>query len=132
MTNWGVIPSIRFKDLPAAVAFYTDSLGFELTRGTVEEGNIAVTRGDARLMLESSAAFYNPAYNAAIASRLGTPSANSLYMEAKDLEVLYDKVTSTAGAAIVDPLADRDWGQSEFTVADPEGNWLTFWKASGE
>jgi uncharacterized glyoxalase superfamily protein PhnB len=33
-----------------------------------------------------------------------------------------------AGATIIDPLADREWGQTEFTVEDPEGNWLTFWR----
>ena len=31
---------------------------------------------------------------------------------------------------VVDPLADRPWGQAEFTVADPDGHWLTFWRTS--
>jgi uncharacterized glyoxalase superfamily protein PhnB len=28
------------------------------------------------------------------------------------------------------PLAERPWGQSEFTVEDNEGNWLAFWQTS--
>ena len=37
-------------------------------------------------------------------------------------------VSAVSDPKIVDPLADRPWGQAEFTVEDPTGNWLTFWK----
>ncbi len=128
MPGFRVIPSLRFKDLPAAIRFYRDTLGFTLDRGDETEPNVAVTLGDARLMLESAAAFYSPGYNEAINQRLGKQSPNSLYIEAEDLDALHAKVTA-ANAPIVDPLAEREWGQREFTIADPEGNWLTFWKA---
>jgi len=128
MPGYGVIPSLRFRDLPAAITFYTDVLGFTLDRGDPTEPNVAITRGDARLMLESATAFYSPAYNAAIEQRLGSTAPNSLYIEAEDLDDLHTKVNA-ASAPILDPLAERPWGQREFTLADPEGNWLTFWKA---
>lgn len=128
MTIWGVIPSIRVQDMPAAFAFYTETLGFEATRGTPEDVNVALHRGDAHLMIESPTDFYSPEYNEAIRERLGNPPSMSLYIEATDLDDLYERV-QRANATIVDPLAPRDWGQREFTVADPEGNWLTFWKA---
>lgn len=128
MPGYSVIPSLRFRDLPAAITFYTQTLGFTLDRDDPAEQNVAITRGEARLMLESATAFYSPAYNAAIAERLGSNSPNSLYIEAEDLDALHETVGS-AKAAIIDPLAERPWGQREFTVTDPEGNWLTFWKA---
>ena len=128
MPGFGVIPSLRFKDLRAAIAFYTETLGFKLDRGDPTEPNVAITRGDARLMLESATAFYSPEYNAAIERRLGSNAPNSLYIEAEDLDDLHARVT-TANVPILDPLAERPWGQREFTLADPQGNWLTFWKA---
>lgn len=128
MPGFGVIPSLRFKDLPAAITFYTRTLGFTLDRGDPSEPNVAITRGDARLMLESAAAFYSSGYNAAIEQRLGSNAPNSLYIEAEDLDELHAMATN-ANVPILDPLADRPWGQREFTVADPEGNWLTFWQA---
>jgi uncharacterized glyoxalase superfamily protein PhnB len=128
MPNFAVMPSLRFADLPAAMEFYTKTLGFTHRRGTAEEGNIALDFGDASVMIEGAGTFYSPEYNAAIRERLGRGSANALYMEAPELEALYERVQA-AGARIVDPLAARDWGQSEFTVEDPAGNWLTFWKA---
>jgi len=96
-------------------------------QGDAKHGNVSILRGDARLMLETTADFYGDTYNAAIRERLGSVSANALYMEADDLEELY-RALEEAGAKIVDPLAERPWGQAEFTVEDPWGNWLTFWK----
>jgi uncharacterized glyoxalase superfamily protein PhnB len=128
--NWGVIPSIRANDLSKMLHFYTGTLGFEVTRGTVDEGNVALTFGDARFMLESGTAdFYGPGYNRAIRQRLldRHPSAIALYIGADDLDGLYTRITD-AGIEAIDPLADRPWGQAEFTIADPEGNWLCFWQ----
>ncbi len=121
-----MIPSIRTADLQAAVVFYTGKLGFDVLRGTPDEGNVAVARGNERVMLEAAGDFYSPAYNEAIGARLGSPSPHALYLEEPALARYYGELQD-AGVEIVDPLADRPWGQAEFTVADGDGNWLTFW-----
>jgi uncharacterized glyoxalase superfamily protein PhnB len=127
MSGWGVIPSIRVADLDDALDFYVGRLGFSL-QGDANHGNVSIVRGDARLMLETTADFYGDTYNAAIRERLGSVSPNALYMEAEeDLDELYRALAGTT-AKIVDPLAERPWGQAEFTVEDPWGNWLTFWQ----
>jgi catechol 2,3-dioxygenase-like lactoylglutathione lyase family enzyme len=129
MPGLGIIPSIRSNEAHALVAFYRDVLGFDVLRDEPGEGNYAVGRGDARLMIEmATGAFYGDAYNAAIRERVGRPSAAAFYIEAPDLEDLYAR-TQTAGAPIIDPLGPRPWGQAEFTIADPDGNWLTFYRA---
>ena len=51
-----------------------------------------------------------------------------MYIEAPDLDAYYERLKAD-GIEIVDPIADRPWGQREFTVADPQGNWLSFWRA---
>ena len=126
MTGWGVIPSIRVADLAEALDFYVGRLGFT-AEGDTAEPNVSIVRGDARLMLETAADFYGDAYNAAIRKRLGSASPNALYMEADDLEELH-RALQDSGTPIIDPLAERPWGQAEFTVEDPAGTWLTFWK----
>jgi uncharacterized glyoxalase superfamily protein PhnB len=131
MPNYGVIPSIRVRDMKQALDFYQSTLGFSLTRGGPDDDNISLDRGDAHIMIESPTAFYSPAYNAAIKERMGGRSPVALYIEAPDLDELAAKLAS-AGAHVIDPLAERPWGQSEFTVEDPEGNWLTFWKATAQ
>ena len=126
MSGWSVIPSIRVSDLDAALDFYVGRLGFS-AEGDATHGNVSVVRGDARLMLEAAADFYSDSYNAAIHGRLGSTSPNAMYMEAEDLDELYRSLGEHE-VTIVDPLADRPWGQAEFTLEDPAGNWLTFWK----
>lgn len=128
MPGRGVIPTVRVREMAAGLAFYLDRLGFTLERGGPTDDNSAVVRGDARLMIEVAGDLYSEGYNEAIRRRLGSPSAMALYIEAPDLGELYTRLQAS-GVEIVDPLADRPWGQSEFTVADPDGNWLTFWRA---
>lgn len=79
-------------------------------------------------MLEVPTAFYSAGYNGMIWQRLGTRSATALYVKAADLDALYVQVQAS-GLTVVDPLADRPWRQTEFTVDDVEGNRLTFWKS---
>ena len=127
MTEWGVIPSIRVRNMAEALAFYRGTLEFTLDRGGESEINSSLTRGDAHVMVETATDLYGNEYNAAIRERLGTLSCIALYMEASDLAAFHSRL-EVAGARIVDPLAERPWGQEEFTVEDHEGNWLTFWK----
>ncbi len=127
MAGNAVTPSIRVQDTASALRFYRETLGFELVRGDEGGGNYSLRRGGASLMIEGAADFYSAGYNSAIRQRLGSRSANALYIEADDVESLYADVQAK-GVQPIDPLGPRDWGQSEFTVEDPEGNWLTFWK----
>lgn len=110
-----------------ALAFYRGTLGFTLDSGGDDATNSSLTRGDAHVMIETAADHFGDEYNAAIRERLGTPSSIALYMEAADLAELHSRLAA-AGARIVDPLAERPWGQAEFTVEGHEGNWLTFWR----
>jgi hypothetical protein len=83
-----VIPTIRVQSMADALAFYLGPLEFTLERGGEGETNSAVSRGDARLMLETAADHYGDEYNAAIRERLGSPSSISLYIEATGLAEL--------------------------------------------
>jgi len=131
VSGWGTIPSVRVTDMPAAFRFYNGVLGFDVERGGPEDSNVALKHGDARLMLETAADHYGETYNEAIRDRMGSPSPHALYIEAPDLDALHVRIQS-GQARIVDPLAARPWGQREFTVEDPEGNWLTFWQSDAE
>lgn len=127
---YGVIPSLRFPDLAEAIGFYVEQLGFEVVRGDLADGNVAVQRNYGRLMLEAAGSFYVPGYDDAIRERLGTRSPNALYIEEPDLAAYHDRLQA-AGVKVVDPLAERSWGQAEFTVEDVAGNWLSFYAALG-
>ena len=128
MAGWAVIPTVRVPDMREALDFYVGQLGFGLDRGGPDEVNSSLRRGDARIMLEVPTDLYSPAYNDAIRRRLGGTAPISLYIEAPDLEEFYERLEASS-VTIVDPIAPRPWGQSEFTVEDHVGPWLTFWSA---
>ena len=131
MPRWGVIPSIRVRDMEEALAFYMGPLEFTLDSGSEEATNSSLTRGDGHLMIETAADFYSDQYNEAIRERLGARSSIALYIEADDLAAFYSRLKAHSNVRIIDPLAPRPWGQEEFTVEDHEGNWLTFWSKPG-
>ena len=128
MPGWGVIPSIRVRDMAEALAFYTGPLEFTLDSGGEGSTNSSLTRGDARVMIETAADHYGDEYNLAIRERLATQSSIALYIEAEDLPAFHSRLKASGAARIIDPLAARPCGQEEFTVEDHEGNWLTFWR----
>ena len=113
-----------------ALAFYRGPLEFTLDGGGDDATNSSLTRGDARVMIETAADHFGDEYNAAIKERLG------VLRRSRCTSKLQIWPRSTPGSKqpahkIVDPLAERPWGQEEFTVEDHEGNWLTFWKKLG-
>ena len=124
MPDWGVIPTIRVLDVRAVLDHYRDVLSFTIERDDPE--NSAVTRGEARIMVEPAGSLYSDDYNAAIRERIGSKAPNALYIEELDIDAYYNSLRK-AGARIMDRLAARPWGQREFTVEDAAGNWLTLW-----
>jgi uncharacterized glyoxalase superfamily protein PhnB len=129
MTGSSLVPAFRVPDMAAAIEFYRDRLGFTVERGGPEDGNVVVSFGDARIMLDSVPTdFYSASYNQAIAERMGAAAPTAIYIESPDLDAHYERLEK-GGIEIVDRIADRPWGQREFTVADAHGNWLSFWRA---
>ena len=105
MSSWGVIPSIRVRDMAEALAFYLGPLEFTLKGGGEGEGNSSVSRGDGHLMLETASDFYGDAYNAAIRERLGSKSSTSLYIESSDLAAFQDRLRTQAfGSSTPSPI----------------------------
>ena len=129
MPDTPAILSLRFPDLAAARSFYVESLGFDVARDVDEQENMTVAMGAAQVMLEGDAEdFYGVEYNQAIRRRRGHPGPNSVYIEAGDLDQLYQRCQDH-GVVVVDPIGPRPWGQTEFTIEDPAGNFLSFWSA---
>ena len=89
MPGWGVTPAIRVRNMKEALAFYTGQLEFTLVSGGEGTTNSSLSRGDARVMIETAADHYGDDYNAAIRDRLGTQSPTALYIEAEDLTAFH-------------------------------------------
>ncbi len=125
-----VIPALRYRDAPAAIEWLCSMLGF--TRHAVYEGaggvinHAELALGGGMIMLgsmkdnergkddEQGRRFNAPA-------ELGGVETSSVYIVVPDADAVYARAQA-AGATIVRPLQQMEYGSREFTVSDPEGH----------
>lgn len=130
-------PHLWTDDFSSMVEWYRSVLGFEVTAWFPDEAAATwcrMQREEAALMI---AVTPDPAglppgqdYLAAVSTRGAGPGGPlSLYLHVEDADAPYG-AAETAGAEIVEPIWDAWWGGRQFTVADPDGNWWTVFRAS--
>ena len=111
------IPVLPYDDIRAAHDFLVDVLGFE-SGGIVEhDGRVVhgeVRAGDRRFWLhEAAGGLTTPAQAGA---RTG-----GIVIHVDDVDAHHDRAKA-AGATILRPPTDEDYGQREYGLRDPEGH----------
>jgi uncharacterized glyoxalase superfamily protein PhnB len=110
----GSVPILATHDVPAALEFYKDVLGFESswtwgeppTFGSVSFANVAV--------------MFN--LQPALAKQV---EGHQHWFKVEDVDKLYD-LHRTNGATIVSTIEDKPWGAREYVVRDLNGYHLRF------
>jgi uncharacterized glyoxalase superfamily protein PhnB len=112
-----VIPVLPYVDIRAAHDFLVDVIGLE-SGGLIEhEGRVVhgeVRAGDRRFWLHESAGALASPIEAGV--RTG-----GIVLHVSDVDEHYERVKA-AGATILRPPTDEDYGQREYGVRDPEGH----------
>lgn len=109
----GLAAIFQVRDLPEALAFYTDVLGFQIGWTWGEPPTYAsICRDQAEIN------FGEPRDGQTI-----TPS--SIYISVSNIDAYYDDV-SARGATVTVPIGDRPYGMRDFTVTDPSGNRISY------
>jgi uncharacterized glyoxalase superfamily protein PhnB len=110
-----IFPVLRYRDARGAIAFLHDVLGFEPTSVHPPEGedvaHAELAFGGQHLMLGSEPAEGDT-------ERLQGPLAP--YLAVDDVDEHFERVRA-AGADVVYPPRDTDYGSREYAVRDPEG-----------
>jgi catechol 2,3-dioxygenase-like lactoylglutathione lyase family enzyme len=121
-----VAPEFFVRNVDASIAFYIDVLGFTLVRSEPDGDGprtfAVVARGDAEFLLAHEA-FLGSANRAA----LPYPRASGvdIRLMVDDVDAVFARVAG-AGARIVLPLKDQEYGLRDFIVADPDGFRIRF------
>lgn len=105
-------------NLPQAIAFYSQVLGFSYQKQDVD-GHTPLTNGRATvgLNLRSNLPDDHPV-QAQDGERLGR--GVEFVLEVDDIKTTYAQVTAT-NWPIASPLQQQPWGLIDFRVADPDG-----------
>ena len=123
-TRSTVIPALRYRDARAAIDWLCQVFGFERRAvydgpdGTI--GHAELTLGGGMIMLGSQK---DDEYGRSFKSpgELGGVETRSAYIVVADAEMVYARALA-AGAKVVRPLENTDYGSREFAVKDPEGH----------
>ena len=110
------IPIITVRNLERATRFYVDVLGFSLD---FESGAPHFVRGlfkDAVLVILVGSNGVNVRQQ---------PGTSNLSFFADEVDELFSTCRNSAAEVIIEP-GDRDYGQRDFAIRDPDGNVLVF------
>jgi uncharacterized glyoxalase superfamily protein PhnB len=127
-TRANVIPTMRYEDAPAAIAWLCQAFGFE--KGLVvpgEGGTIAHAQlvfGNGMIMLGSAG---SGEYDALVKppKSIGGIGSQSPYIVVEDVDRHYARAVA-AGAEIVIDIKDEDYGGRGYSCRDPEGHVWNF------
>lgn len=117
-------PCLSYADAHAAVAFLGEAFGFEAL--AVHEGGPDRPVAHAELAFpEGGGIMLGSAQEDGGELARRPPGASTVYTVTADPDGLFARAVA-AGAEVVRPVADQDYGGREFTVRDPEGNLWSF------
>jgi uncharacterized glyoxalase superfamily protein PhnB len=113
-----IIPYLLYKDCDAALDWLARAFGFEeVLRYTGAEGYVnhaEMKLGDARIFMGDPGEHYrNP-------KELGQDTVG-LYVYIDDVDAHFERAKA-AGAEIIRPPEDQEYGDRRYDVADPEGH----------
>lgn len=118
-------PTLQAHDAPALIDFLAD-LGFEKTAVYADGDTVAHAQLD---WPEGGGVMLGSHKPGEPWSR--EPGTFGAYVVTTDPDTLYAQVQSS-GATIIRELQNEDYGNREFTIADPEGNLWSFGTYRGE
>jgi uncharacterized glyoxalase superfamily protein PhnB len=118
-----IIPSLRYRDAPAAIEWLCNALGF--TRNAVYEGpdntiaHAQLTIGGGMIMLGSTSD-NEFGRHMRQPEQMGGGVTHAVYIVVADADAHYAKAKA-AGAEIVFDIKDESYGGRGYTCRDPEG-----------
>ncbi|WP_341837989.1 glyoxalase superfamily protein [Chitinophaga pollutisoli] len=117
MTPECIVPIFQVSDLPAAIAFYTNVLGFSVD---FEFGSVVgISMGEIQIHLSGSASSGNK-------KAIGE---GHVYIFCDEVDDYYNEIIAK-GAGVFIPPGDRPYGVRDFAVKDADGNILAFGKST--
>jgi uncharacterized glyoxalase superfamily protein PhnB len=128
---------LAVNDHDQAIAFYRDTLGFEVRNDVSAYGMRWVTIGapsqpDVNIVLEPPAA--DPGISAgdraALDDLLAKGLLRGLNLATPDLQTTFDRVVASGAEVVQEPM-DQPWGDRDCAFRDPAGNLIRIMQSGG-
>ncbi|KAH8813240.1 glyoxalase family protein [Xylogone sp. PMI_703] len=136
---WKIIPQFPSASITRTVDFYSSKLHFTCEQprttyssGAASEEELEPTFCSVHIGSKSQANIY---FIKAPASASPSPSVSTaaasnamVALGTQQLDEYYAVLCEEGQVSIVEPIGDKPWGYRQFTIADPDGNRLTFFR----
>ena len=120
-----MFPALRYKDAHAAIDWLCKAFGFERHAVYESDGNVdhaELRFGDSMVMLGSA----RPGTGLTLLTPAEAGGVTAtIYVAVTDVDAHHDRAVA-AGAKVVRPLTDQDYGSRDYSCTDPEGNLWSF------
>jgi uncharacterized glyoxalase superfamily protein PhnB len=128
-----VWPTLRARDARGLIRFLVDAFGFEevVTYGDQPDGSGDVVVHAQLAWPLGGGVMLGSVREGADDLWPVPPGSTGCYVVTDDPDALHDRAVA-AGAEVVQPLHDTDYGSRDFAVRDPEGNRWSFGTYRGE
>jgi uncharacterized glyoxalase superfamily protein PhnB len=118
-------PTFQADDAPALIDFLVDVVGFRRT--AVHTDGELVTHAQLDWPEGGGVMLGSRRPGSAVA-----PGTASVYVVTDHVDEVHDRVRDVPGVVITRELEDTDYGNHEFVMTDPEGNFWSFGTYRGE
>ena len=129
----GIVPLLEVYDMPTAVAFYRDALGFTIVNTSPEYAPgrfhwAMLTFGDAMLMLNTAYEFDDQRPVPMEPTRYAAHGDTALYIPCDDVDEIYVRLTR-ADVPANEPRI-TPYGAKECSLHDPDGYTVIFQRSN--
>jgi uncharacterized glyoxalase superfamily protein PhnB len=119
-TSPGVWPTLSYRDAEAAVGYLVDVVGFTIAV-VHRSADRPVAHAELRWPDGGGIMFGSDQGEQRWSGAAGAPGTATAYLSTDDVAGVASRVTE-AGWQVLRPLAETDYGATEFAFLDPEGN----------
>ncbi|RXG42328.1 hypothetical protein VDGE_09601 [Verticillium dahliae] len=119
---WKIIPSLQSTSIAATAAFYTEELGFTLAGTESDGGEAYFCSVHAGPKAAANIYFFRASPEDC------KPGAVMIAVGTAEVDSFYAYLRGRPAVKVVEEIEDKPWEYRQFSILDPDGNRLTFFR----
>lgn len=127
---WKIVAGLKARDIQATAKFYAEELHFTVSKPYQDSEASEPTFVSVSAGHKAAANLYYSKLGSCGGGSEGSFPAGEAYIAlgTEELDRFYNALVEMGHVRVVEEVEDKPWGYRQFTIADPDGNRLTFFR----